>query len=76
MPEHVVYKTPSDGLSGLTDEDNLGFSYEVLNKYIRTGVCANTAVRERIAAMHEKNIFKLLPMPTFPYGGEITVFVE
>lgn len=76
LPEHVVHKTPSDGLSGLTDEDNLGFSYEVLNKYIRTGVCADTVVRERIAAMHEKNIFKLLPMPTFPYNGEITVYVE
>ena len=76
LPADLVHKTPSDGLSGLTDEDNLGFSYEVLNKYIRTGVCADTAVRERIAAMHEKNIFKLLPMPMFPYSGEITVLVE
>jgi NAD+ synthase len=76
LPEHVVHKTPSDGLSGLTDEDNLGFSYKVLNKYIRTGVCEDAAVRERIAAMNRKNLFKLLPMPMFPYSGEITVLVE
>ena len=39
LPEKFVHKTPSDGLCGLTDEDNLGFTYKVLNRYIRTGYC-------------------------------------
>ena len=39
VPEDLVEKAPSDGLCGKTDEDNLGFTYAVLDKYIRTGVC-------------------------------------
>lgn len=70
LPKKFVYKTPTDGLCGLTDEDNLGFSYAVLNKYIRTGICEDNAIKVRIDAMHEKNKFKLLPMPTFPYQAE------
>ena len=38
LPAELVDKTPSDGLCGKTDEMNLGFSYDVLDKYIRTGV--------------------------------------
>ena len=39
LPMDLVDKTPSDGLSGKSDEDNLGFTYAVLDRYIRTGVC-------------------------------------
>ena len=67
LPEELVHKVPSDGLCGKTDEDNLGFTYAVLNKYIRTGVCEDAAVREKIDSMHKKNLFKLLPMPHFDY---------
>ena len=37
LPKDLVYKTPSDGLSGKTDEDKLGFSYAELDEFIRTG---------------------------------------
>ena len=37
IPEEFLLKPPSDGLTGKTDEDNLGFSYDVLDKYLLTG---------------------------------------
>lgn len=67
LPYELTHKTPADGLCGKTDEDNFGFTYAVLNKYIRTGVCEDETVKARIDHMHEKNLFKLLPMPTFEY---------
>lgn len=68
LPYELTHKTPSDGLCGKTDEDNFGFSYEVLNKYIRTGVCEDEEVKAKIDSMHKKNLFKLMPMPTFHYN--------
>ena len=35
IPEHLIHKVPSDGLCGKTDEEKFGFSYEVLDNYIR-----------------------------------------
>ena len=35
LPDHLIHKTPSDGLCGKTDEEKFGFSYEVLDNYIR-----------------------------------------
>lgn len=67
LPYELTHKTPSDGLCGKTDEDNFGFTYEVLNKYIRTGVCEDEAVKSRIDKLHRRNLFKLQPMPSFPY---------
>lgn len=34
LPEEWVRKTPTDGLCGKTDEDNLGFTYETLDGYL------------------------------------------
>lgn len=67
LPYHLVHKTPSDGLCGKTDEDNFGFSYAILNKYIRTGVCEDEEAKKKIEELHEKNLFKLKPMHTFKY---------
>jgi NAD+ synthase len=65
LPYELTHKTPADGLCGKTDEDNLGFTYEVLNKYILTGVCEDEAIRAKIDEKHRKNLFKLKPIPTF-----------
>ena len=67
LPKDLVYKTPSDGLCGKTDEDNLGFTYEVLDKYIRTGIC-DEANKKLIDQKHFQNKFKLELMPSFKYG--------
>ncbi len=67
LPKDLVYKTPSDGLCGKTDEDNLGFTYEVLDKYLRTGIC-DEANKKLIDQKHFQNKFKLELMPSFKYG--------
>lgn len=71
LPDVLTHKTPSDGLCGKTDEENLGFTYEVLNKYIRTGVCEDDEIKRKIDNLHRKNLFKLQPMPHYEYGGQI-----
>ena len=65
LPADLVDKVPIDGLCGKTDEENLGFTYAALDKYIREGVCEDTAVKERIDTLHERNLFKLELMPCF-----------
>ena len=65
LPVDLVEKTPSDGLCGKTDEDNLGFTYAVLDRYIRTGVCEDEATRALIDRKHRLNLFKLKPIPHF-----------
>lgn len=65
LPEDLVHKTPSDGLCGKSDEDNLGFTYAVLDRYIRTGICEDPAVKALIDRKHEANLFKLRPIPHF-----------
>ncbi len=65
LPKDLVYKVPSDGLCGKTDEDNFGFTYEVLDRYIRTGEIDDVKTKEKIDTMHKKNLFKLKMMPSF-----------
>ena len=70
LPTELVEKTPSDGLSGKSDEDNLGFTYAVLDRYIRTGVCDDPKTKASIDDKHVKNLFKLKPIPHFDYMAE------
>lgn len=65
LPEKFIQKTPIDGLCGKTDEDNLGFTYAVLDRYIREGICEDLEVRIKIDRMHQYSLHKLLPMPHF-----------
>ncbi|MDR2596336.1 MAG: NAD(+) synthase [Treponema sp.] len=65
LPVKFIEKVPEDGLSGLTDEENLGFTYDVLDKYIRFGVCEDSAVKEKIDRLHSMNLHKLELMPGF-----------
>lgn len=65
LPPEIVDKVPADGLSGLSDEENLGFSYAVLDKYIRSGLCEDAATKEKIDRLHKINLHKLRLMPCF-----------
>lgn len=65
LPDVLVDKVPIDGLCGKTDEDNLGFTYAVLDRYIRTGEIDDPATKERIDGKHRANLFKLRLMPAF-----------
>ena len=70
LPADLVEKAPSDGLCGKTDEDNLGFTYAVLDKYIRTGICEDPQIKAHIDDKHVKNLFKLKPIPHFDWKEE------
>ena len=65
LPSELVEKVPADGLCGKTDEDNLGFTYAELDRYIRTGEIEDQKKKERIDDLHKKNLFKLKLMPVF-----------
>ena len=71
LPTALIEKIPSDGLCGKTDEDNLGFSYDTLDKYIRTGICDDEEARAKIDALHEKNRFKMKPIPSYPFDQRL-----
>ncbi|MBR6383700.1 MAG: NAD(+) synthase [Lachnospiraceae bacterium] len=65
LPEALIEKAPSDGLCGKTDEDNLGFTYAVLDKYIRTGEIEDEETKKLIDYKHKMNLFKLEVMPSY-----------
>ncbi|MCL2214252.1 MAG: NAD(+) synthase [Treponema sp.] len=65
LPLKFTDKLPEDGLSGLSDEENLGFSYNVLDRYIREGICEDADVKEKIDRLNKMNKHKLELMPAF-----------
>lgn len=67
LPEKFVKKPPIDGLCGKTDEENLGFTYQMLDDYIRRGIEPAPDIKEKIDRMHKLNLFKLSYFPTFKY---------
>ncbi len=65
LPAYLIEKTPEDGMSGKSDEEKLGFSYETLDKYIRTGICEDEKAKSKIDHLHKINLHKLLLMPKY-----------
>lgn len=72
LPYDLVHKTPTDGMSGKSDEEKIGFTYEELDNYLLIeNATPSREVLEKITKMHEANKHKLLPMPMFdPAQGE------
>lgn len=65
LPAVFVDKVPIDGLCGKTDEDNLGFTYDTLDKYIRDGIEPDAETKAKIDRLHAMNLHKLNPMPSY-----------
>ena len=65
LPDVLVDKVPIDGLCGKTDEDNLGFTYLELDRYIREGIIDDPEKKAIIDRKHKMNLFKLQLMPSF-----------
>lgn len=65
LPDALVDKVPIDGLCGKTDEENLGFTYAELDRYIRTGEIDDLEHKALIDRKHAMNLFKLQLMPAF-----------
>lgn len=65
LPDVLVDKVPIDGLCGKTDEENLGFTYAELDRYIREGIIEDEEKKKNIDRRHKMNLFKLQLMPSF-----------
>ena len=65
LPSDLIHKTPSDGLSGMSDEDKLGFTYDTLDKYVLTGICEDEETKKKIDHLHAINLHKLQTIPTY-----------
>jgi len=68
LPYELSHKVPSDGMCGQTDEDRFGFTYKMLDDYIRGRAMPPADIVEKIERMHRANLHKLLPMPVYPVG--------
>ena len=67
LPNELVHKTPTDGLCGKTDEENLGFTYAMLDKYIRglDDLSSVPEIKAKIDRLNKANLHKLQLMPKF-----------
>lgn len=65
LDDKFVDKLPEDGLTGSTDEEVIGFSYSLLNKYIRQGIIEDQDIKKKIDRMHRESIFKFETMPLY-----------
>ncbi len=72
LPERFLIKPPSDGLTGKTDEDNLGFTYHAVNEYMRKGI-ADPAIKEQIDRKHKTSRFKFQTLPVYQNGLPIVI---
>lgn len=70
LPEDLIEKVPIDGLCGQTDEEKLGFTYEMLDHYIREGVCEDAEKKAKIDRLYAINRFKVRFMDVFPYDPQ------
>ena len=68
LPKEWVDKIPDDGLPGSKpDEEKFGFTYDVLDRYVKTGECEDIFIRKKIDDMHRKNLFKIKMPESIPY---------
>lgn len=63
IPSEYLEKPPADGLTGRTDEEVLGITYNEINEYIRTGNSRGDT--DRIDSLHQTSRFKFQPIPMF-----------
>ena len=68
LSSKFIDKIPEDGLTGKTDEENFGFTYKVLDRYIREGICEDLIIKEKIDKLHKNSLHKLQLMPGFTYS--------
>lgn len=73
LPGNLIEKVPVDGLQDKTDEDNLGFTYTVLDKYIREGVCEDPETKASIDRKRAASKFKLEMFPTYDPNIEVRI---
>jgi NAD+ synthase len=66
LPYELVHKTPADGMSGKTDEDNTGIPYDAVDDYLLDSIIPDMQIYQKMIAAHKRNIHKQvinLPAP-------------
>ena len=58
IPRELVVKTPTDGLSGKSDEDNMGLKYTDIHRYLREGSCGDPETDDKIRKREAANMHK------------------
>ena len=71
LPRELVEKTPTDGLSGKSDEERLGIAYADIHRFIRLGTCGEPETDEKIRAKERANLHKRrMPVILTPFAEE------
>lgn len=66
LPDFIIEKKPSAGLwKGQSDESEMGFTYEVLDSYIRGEKIPEEEIKKKIDEMHNRSNHKRMPVPMF-----------
>lgn len=60
VPDIWVDQVPSDDLCGMSDEDRWGFTYSVLDKYLRGSNDIPEETEKKIVKMHNKALYKIV----------------
>ena len=70
LPHDLVHKIPADGLSGLSDEENMKITYDVLDNYIRTQSYEekDREMIERVIKRNKAAQHKINPIPCYNFN--------
>lgn len=66
LSDVFIKKVPADGLTGKSDEDNFGFTYKQLDKFIREDECDDEDLYKKMKKMHDLSEHKLRLPITYP----------
>ena len=64
LPEELINKAPSDGLTGKTDEEQFGYSYKEIDEVLLEKV-DNGEIYEFIQKLYDKNEHKIQPIKMY-----------
>ena len=67
VPEKVLYKTPYDGLSNMSDEEKLGVKYKDIATYMEDPNLLDMETRNKIERLHKNSLHKF-NIPTYRKG--------
>lgn len=73
VPREVLYRVPSDGLSGMSDEDKLGVKYSDIEQYLKNKDVLEENVKNKIEKLHNSSRHKF-NIPTYRKKRKIAIY--